>query len=134
MSRLAPILDAAAPQGTPATRRKWIWWSPPVVAVTFTAFLLSGSRDHFKCRQECYGPPPLDMYGSQTFEPGHPWTSYAHAWQWSVQHGLTQLALVVSLLGVAATLSERRPGRLYALSIVAVAVWAVWVLLTPAPG
>ena len=134
MSRLAHILEVAAPLGTPATRRTWLRWAPAVLVVTATLFLLSDNRNHFRCHQDCYGPPPFDGYGSQTYEPGHPWTSYAHSWQWSVQHGLTELALLAGLIGLGMTLSERKPARIYAVAIVALAAWAVWVLPTPAPG
>lgn len=102
------------------------------VVASVVVWLVSRGRSVFRCRQECYGAPPLDQYGSLTYEPGHPWTYYADSWQWSAQHGLTQLAVVASLVGLGLALwSRRSPLPAFGLTVVALAAWGLWAALSP---
>src|SRR4051812_20206554 len=53
--------------------------------LVFVFLLVASDRDRVRCHQTCYGDAPLSSYGSLTYEPGHPWTRYAHSWQWDAQ-------------------------------------------------
>jgi hypothetical protein len=106
------------------------------IVVTLTSvvlFLFADGRDNLRCKDNCYGPPPLSRYGSLTYEPGHPWTRYAGSWQWSAQIGLGYLALIAAVLalGLAAT-DARNPVRPLIVSVLAMIAWVVWVALSPA--
>lgn len=108
------------------------WVGGLMVVAAFAAWLHSQSRASLRCHQECYGEPPRDGFGSRTFEPGHPWTQYADSWQWSVQHGLVQLAVLVGIAGLGLALTRRRgPVALFGVTALLLAGWAVWVLLSP---
>lgn len=103
-----------------------------VTLASLVLYFESRSRVSFRCRQECYGTPPRSVDGSLTFEPGHPWTNYADSWQWSAQHGLTQLAVVAALVGLAMAATPRRnPLPALGVATLGLAAWAVWVLLGP---
>jgi hypothetical protein len=116
-----------------AVRRLHLRWvAAGMVAISVVVFLASRSRAVFRCHQDCFGDPPLDRYGSLTYEPGHAWTRYADSWQWSAQHGLAQFAVVASLIGLGLALTARRnPLPAFVLTIVGLAAWTVWVLLAP---
>jgi hypothetical protein len=131
----ARVLEAVAPEGLVGRRRSQFQRGGIVLATTaFFLFFASDNRNTGRCLQECYGDASRDFYGSRPYEPGHAWTSYADSWQWSAQHGLTQLALLASFLGFAATFAERNPLKLYVVSTAALVTWAIWVALTPQPG
>jgi hypothetical protein len=96
-------------------------------------FLFADGRDGFRCRDSCYGAPPMSRYGSLSYEPGHPWTRYADSWQWSAQIGLAYLALFAAVLavGLAAT-DGRNAVPPTVVSGAAMVAWIVWVVLSPA--
>ena len=104
--------------------------------VTFSSIvvlLLSWGRDEQRCGQSCFGAPPLDRYGSITYQPGHHWTRYAGSWQWSAQSGLAYLAVIATSFGIAlAMLSRRSPSPAFLLGALATSGWLVWVLASPA--
>jgi hypothetical protein len=131
---MSAVMGIVVPEGSGSTGRTPLRWGGAVLLVTtVVVFFFSGHRANVRCHQECFGAPPLDSYGSLTYEPGHAWTRYAGSWQWSVQHGLTQFALIAGLVGLAfAVFSERNPIRLYAVSVVALVAWVIWLLLSPA--
>lgn len=121
-----------APPAASWGRLRLRWAGAALFSAALVLFLASGNRASLRCGQDCFGAPPLDRYGSLTYEPGHPWTSYAGSWQWSAQHGLTQVAVVLSLIGLAlAFFSQRNPMRVYLLAIVALVAWLAWLSLSP---
>src|SRR5436305_539364 len=95
MSTLSRLGAMVAPPRTRGGHVRLRWAGAALALASLVLFLESRTRAMFRCRQQCYGAPPVQGYGSSTYEPGHPWTSYAHSWQWSAQHGLTQFALIV---------------------------------------
>jgi hypothetical protein len=100
---------------------------------SIVVFLFADGRDNLRCRDNCYGPPPLSRYGSLTYEPGHPWTRYAGSWQWSAQIGLGYLAVLSAVLALAlAATDARNPVPPLVVSILAMIAWVVWVALSPA--
>jgi hypothetical protein len=103
-------------------------WLPVATVV----FLVAYGRDQTRCKDACFGRPPLSKYGSITYEPGHPWTRYAGSWQWSAQSALAHLGLVAALvaLGLAAT-DGRNPRPALAVSVVAMAAWGIWAGFSP---
>jgi hypothetical protein len=130
MSRDRPP-TGGRPSGV-ADRVRLRWFAGLMIVTSGTVFLISRGRTQFRCRQECYGKPALEQYGSLTYEPGHAWTRYADSWQWSVQHGLTQLAVIASIVGLAlAATSSRNPVPAFGVTALGVTGWIVWVLLSP---
>jgi hypothetical protein len=104
-----------------------------VMLTSIVVFLFADGRDNLRCKDNCYGPPPLSRYGSMTYEPGHPWTRYAGSWQWSGQIGLGYLAVLSAVLALAlAATDARNPVRPLVVSVVAMIAWIVWVALSPA--
>lgn len=108
------------------------------IALTLVAgivFLFAYGRDQQRCKDLCFGPPPLSKYGSITYEPGHPWTRYAGSWQWSGQSILGHLGLIAAViaLGLAAT-DSRNPVPALVVSVLAMVAWGTWVGLSPPIG
>lgn len=113
--------------------RPGAWFAAVLLAATSgLAFAISHGRSAFRCRQECYGDPPRYGYGSLTYEPGHPWTHYADSWQWGVHHGLSQLAVAASIVGLVLVATRRREHPVaFAAAALCLAAWTVWALLAP---
>lgn len=111
-------------------RIRWlaIAWLPVATVV----FLAAYGRNQMRCKDACFGPPPLSKYGSITYEPGHAWTRYAGSWQWGAQSALAYAGIVAALvaLGLAAT-DGRNPRPALAVSVVALLAWGAWVGLSP---
>jgi hypothetical protein len=103
-----------------------------LVPVAFVVFLAAYGRNQMRCKDVCFGPPPLSKYGSITYEPGHPWTRYAGSWQWTGQSVLGHLGLIAALLalGLAAT-DSKNPRPALVGSVVAMIAWGVWVGFSP---
>jgi hypothetical protein len=96
-------------------------------------FLAALGRDQLRCRDACYGAPPLSRYGSLTYEPGHPWTRYTGSWQWSAQSALGHLALLAAIVALVLAATQRRnPVPAMLVSIAAMVAWGTWVALSPA--
>lgn len=103
-----------------------------LLPIATVVFLFAYGRNQMRCKDLCFGPPPLSKYGSITYEPGHAWTRYAGSWQWGAQAGLAYLGLAAALvgLGLAAT-DSRNPKPALVVSIVAMISWGTWVGLSP---
>jgi len=103
--------------------------------VAGVVFLAAYGRDQQRCKDLCYGSPPLSKYGSITYEPGHPWTRYAGSWQWTGQSILGHLGLIAAVVavGLAAT-DGRNPVPALAVSVLAMIAWGTWVGLSPPIG
>jgi hypothetical protein len=114
-----------------ATNRALLALSWLVLAATAAVMFVSRDRAILRCQDDCYGGAPLDRFGSVSYEPGHPWTSYADSWQWSVQHGLTQLAVVAGIVAVGLALMKRNPLPAVGAAAACVAGWLVWLSLSP---
>ena len=109
------------------------WTGVVLVVTSFLVYLYSQGRVTVRCHQDCYGASPQSSYGSLPYEPGHAWTHYANSWQWDVQHGLTQFALLASVVGLGmAAMTLRSPLWLYGAAAGALTAWLAWVLLAPA--
>jgi hypothetical protein len=127
--------QTAARPAAPSFTDRWGTRSISVVLLlaSCVAFAVARGRNEFRCHQSCYGSPPLDRYGSLSYEPGHAWTAYTGSWEWSGQYGLAIVALIAGLAGVALTLLSRRdPRPAFATTGVALVAWLAWVLLSPA--
>src|SRR4051794_10821303 len=100
--------------------------------VAGVVFLFAYGRDQQRCKDLCFGPPPLSRYGSITYEPGHPWTRYAGSWQWTGQSILGPLGLIAAVVavGLAAT-DGRNPVPALVVSVLAMVAWGAWVGLSP---
>jgi hypothetical protein len=103
--------------------------------VAGVVFLFAYGRDQQRCKDLCFGPPPLSKYGSITYEPGHPWTRYAGSWQWTGQSILGHLGLIAAVVavGLAAT-DSRNPVPALVVSVLAMVAWGTWVALSPSAG
>lgn len=106
-----------------------------LMPVATVVFLAAYGRDQQRCKDLCFGPPPLSKYGSITYEPGHPWTRYAGSWQWSGQSILGHLGLIAAVIavGLAAT-DSHNPVPALVVSVLAMVAWGTWVGLSPPTG
>jgi hypothetical protein len=98
-------------------------------ALSVVILLFDLNRDAERCEQDCYGT-------YRTYEAGHPWTNYPDAWQWDAQNVIAGVAFLVGVAAFVFMLAEsrRRAVRLAVASVVLIAVWLAWVLLSPARG
>jgi hypothetical protein len=102
-----------------------------VLSTVFTLVLLlfALNEDQERCEQECFGT-------YRTYEPGHPWTNYADAWQWDAQIAIMGVAFVLAVAAAFSLVNEhvRRAVVLTGASLACNAAWLVWVTLSPTPG
>jgi hypothetical protein len=97
--------------------------------LTLVLLLISLNEDSERCEQECFGT-------YRTYEPGHPWTNYADAWQWDAQNALAAVAFILAVVASLSLVGEhlRRAVVLTGLSWGFSAAWLVWKALSPAIG
>ncbi len=98
-------------------------------ALTLVLLLFALNEDQERCEQECFGT-------FRTYEPGHPWTNYADAWQWDAQNALAGVAFILAAAAAFSLIGEhrRRAVVLTGVSWLFSASWLVWNALSPAPG
>jgi hypothetical protein len=127
--------DFGAVSARPDDRRRRWPVGALLTAASVVVLLFSFGRDQSRCGQSCYGAAPSSRYGSITYEPGHPWTSYAGSWQWSAQNALAYLACLAAVVGLGlAVASRRNPVPAYLVAALAIAGWVAWVAMSPPVG